>query len=41
MKKIYLDYASTTPVDKEVEKAMRPYFGLRFGRGIICPLDRS
>jgi len=31
MKKIYLDYASTTPVDKEVEKAMRPYFGLRFG----------
>ncbi|MDP3947951.1 MAG: cysteine desulfurase family protein [bacterium] len=29
--RIYLDYAATTPVDPAVERAMRPYFGVRFG----------
>ncbi len=28
---VYLDYASTTPVDPEVEAAMRPFFADRFG----------
>jgi cysteine desulfurase len=31
MKKVYLDYAATTPVDPEVIRAMEPYFFAAFG----------
>jgi cysteine desulfurase len=31
MKKVYLDYAATTPVSEEVIKAMTPYFNQNFG----------
>lgn len=31
MKRIYLDYAATTPTDPEVIKAMQPYFFDKFG----------
>ncbi|MBI5144821.1 MAG: cysteine desulfurase NifS [Candidatus Omnitrophica bacterium] len=31
MKRIYLDYAATTPTDPEVIKAMQPYFFEKFG----------
>ena len=31
MKRIYMDYSATTPVDKEVMGEMAPYFGKYFG----------
>jgi len=31
MRKVYLDYAATTPVDPKVLKAMQPYFNKKFG----------
>jgi len=34
MKRIYLDYAATTPVDKRVEKEMQPFFAEKFGNSM-------
>ena len=31
MKQVYLDYAATTPVDKDVIEAMMPYYSTHFG----------
>ncbi len=50
MRRIYLDYAASTPVDPEVLRAMMPYFSERFGnpgslhtfgQEAIAALDRS
>ncbi|NIO44991.1 MAG: cysteine desulfurase NifS [Candidatus Aenigmarchaeota archaeon] len=34
MRKVYLDYAATTPVDSRVIKAMKPYFDEKFGNSM-------
>ena len=31
MKRLYFDYAASTPMDSEVQKAMAPFFSERFG----------
>jgi cysteine desulfurase len=43
MKRIYLDYASTTPLDKKVLKAMLPFMKGDFGNpvGLICRGSKS
>jgi len=34
MKKVYLDYASTTPIDSQAVRAMQPYFVKKFGNSV-------
>ena len=41
MERIYLDYASTTPCDPEIMRAMEPYFFEKFGNVTVTTDNRD